>query len=278
MKILSYNINGFKAFNKLNIRKGVTPVYGHVKSKMEELLKDFKDYDAYCFQEVKFANDLTDYVKAYSNLRYTENVYSINESKNLIKRGYAGVLTLTNTQPLSSKDVVFDYNGDETYTQGRIIECEFEKFYLINVYVPNSGNKDELRQDWDIKFRNYLKGLDKPIILCGDMNVCATNLDYWGRYEKDINSGPGLMQYEIDAFHKLMEECNLVDCFRLCNGEERKYSWYSQRSRNAVRKNQGWRIDYFLVSEELKDKVMYCSIMQGYQAPDHSPMILSIDV
>lgn len=252
MKILSYNVNGLRALEK--------------NGKLAQLRADFSDFDVMCFQEIK----MNDYAEVARILQTTQ--FNVSMSK---KRGYAGVLT---TSDKSSYYPLIEYCDDVTYTSGRIICTCFHNFYLINVYVPNSGNKDALRQYWDEQFREWIKLLDKPVVICGDFNVCATNLDYWGNYNGAKDSCPGLMQFEIDAFDKLCKECDLVDAYRYVHSTDRKYSWFSMRNKSAIDKNQGWRLDYFLVSNSIKDKIRVCDIIQGYQAPDHSPIVLEIDL
>ena len=197
MRIISYNINGLGAFA--------------TKNKLSDLMNDFPA-DVYCFQEVK-----TDAKKIDKILSTHTEGYLYFGSVNEYKKGYAGVLTLVKESLKNDicdwYEKVFNYNGDYTYTAGRIVTIEFNKFYLVNVYVVNSGNKEEIRKDFDIQFMEYLKSLPKPYIVCGDFNVCATELDYWGNYKKAINSGPGLMDFEITGFDKLITECNLTDAF-----------------------------------------------------------------
>lgn len=257
MKIISYNINGLNSF--------VT------KNKIIELFNEH-NADVYCFQEVR-ANDL----KIKDLLAPYLNDYTYVTSLNNVKKGYAGVMTLMKNdiykQSLGVEENVFSYNGDLTYTSGRIINVEFKDFYLINVYVVNSGNKIEIRKDFDNQFREYLKTLSKPYIVCGDFNVCATELDYWGDYKKAINSMPGLMDFEIDGFSKLLNECKLTDTFRMLRNDERKYSWFSPMG-GALDKGRGWRIDYFLCSEDMKNKIKSTEIFEGYQGADHSPIEL----
>lgn len=260
MKILSYNINGLKAFRRTN--------------KFDQVMSDFNDIDIYCFQEVKCNDD-----KVFESIKndYPNNIISTNINE--YYKGYAGVMCI------KSKDiedpVVYEVNfclDNLYYSDGRIVKYKFNDFYLLNVYVPNSGNKEELRKQWDKEFCEYIQSLDKPVIICGDFNVCSTELDYWGNYKKSINTSPGLMDFEISGFDNLCKACNLIDAYRYVNKNNRKYSWYSQRNRKSIEKNQGWRLDYFLVSPELVDKIKSCDIISPYQGADHSPIILDIDL
>ena len=259
MRIISYNINGLGAFA--------------TKNKLSDLMYDFPA-DVYCFQEVK-----ADAKKVDKILSTHIEGYLYFGSVNDYKKGYAGVATLVKEtlkdQICDWHEQTFNYNGDYTYTAGRIVTIEFNKFYLVNVYVVNSGNKEEIRKDFDIQFMEYLKSLPKPYIVCGDFNVCATELDYWGNYKKAINSGPGLMDFEIEGFNNMITECGLTDAFRVFHKYDRAYSWFSPR-RGAIYKGQGWRLDYFLVSKELLQDIDACDVMEKYQGPDHSPISLYI--
>ena len=271
MKILSYNVNGLKAFNN--------------SGKLTQLMHDFPDYDIYCFQEAKCNDEkVVADIAASCKLSYLLNA-------NSLKKGYAGVVTLVRdglgaVSRAVDIDMPIDENIDSKYAQytqytqyigGRIIEtCVNDTFYVINVYVPNSGNKESLRIAWDAAFRKYISSLDKPFVICGDMNVCATEIDYHGNYAKTINKMPGLMQFEIDDFVALLNECHVSDAFRMLHPGERRYSWCSGMMR-TVNPDKGWRLDYFLVSESMKEHVERCDVMQGYQAPDHSPITISID-
>ena len=159
------------------------------------------------------------------------------------------------------------------YGEGRIVVTEFEKFYLINVYVVNSGGKTNDRMQWDDNLIKYLNSLNKPYIVCGDMNVCSTYKDYWGNYEKSIDTCAGLMKFEIDGFNKLINECNLVDIYRFLHKNERKYSWLSPFTKDTTK---GWRLDYFLVSNELNKYILSSDVLENWQKNDHMPIILEI--
>ena len=259
MRIISYNINGLNAFA--------------TKNKLTDLLHDYPA-DIYCFQEVK-----ADTQKIDKLLSQYGGGYLYFGSVNEYKKGYAGVATLVK-ETLKDEicdwyEKVFNYNGDYTYTAGRVVTIEFKGFYLVNVYVVNSGNKEDIRKDFDRQFTEYLKSLPKPYVACGDFNVCATELDYWGNYKKAINTSPGLMDFEIEGFNNMITECNLTDAFRVFHKFDRNYSWYSPRG-GAIFKGQGWRLDYFLISPELVSDIMACDVIEKYQGPDHSPISLYI--
>ena len=257
MKIISYNINGLNAFA--------------TKNKLTDLFNEHPA-DVYCLQEVKADTQKIDKLLS----QYGEG-YLYFGSVNEYKKGYAGVATLVKEtlkdQICDWYEKVFNYNGDFTYTAGRVVTIEFNDFYLVNVYVVNSGNKEDIRKDFDKQFTEYLKSLPKAYIVCGDFNVCATELDYWGNYKKAINTSPGLMDFEIEGFNNMITECNLTDAFRATHGGERKYSWYSPRG-GAIFKGYGWRLDYFLLSKDIIDRgtIITTDIIEKYQGADHSPI------
>lgn len=270
MKIISYNINGLNAF----VNAG----------KLDSLLKDYPA-DIYCLQETKMNNIDKITAKLAESQELSTSDFNHAECSNILKNGYAGVMTLyrksLNIHDIQEKqlsELESSFSLDEyKYVPGRILCLDLGNYYLINIYVLNSGKKDELRIQFDARFKDLVKALQttKPVVITGDFNVCAEECDYWGKYQKSINSAPGLMQFEIDGFHSLCQECHLVDAFRHLHGNERKYSWYSPMG-NAVGNNRGWRIDYFLVSESLKDKIIGCDIFDKYQAPDHSPIMIEL--
>ncbi len=270
MKIISYNINGLNAF----VNAG----------KMASLLIDHPA-DIYCFQETKMNKDDKIAAKLAECQESSMTELKHAACSNTLKNGYAGVMTLYHNSlnvhevrenQLSELESIFEADAYK-YIPGRILYLDLGDYYLVNVYVLNSGNKDELRKQFDTHFSSLIKHLQavKPVVIVGDFNVCSTEYDYWGRYEKSIDSAPGLMQFEIDGFWSLYKECGLVDAFRLHHGNERRYSWYSPMG-SAVANGRGWRIDYCLVSEALKERVVSCEIFDKYQAPDHSPIMIEL--
>lgn len=255
MKILTYNINGIRAFFK--------------NGKWDEL-KNEHPADVYCLQETKA--DTTTVEKLVPE-DYV--VYSVH---NTWKKGYAGVATLIkkelNDKVISVKtpDILPGYG----YCLGRVVEIEFENFVLINVYVLNSGGKEKERQMFDKAFKEYCKLITKDVIIVGDLNVCATAFDYWGNYDKAVNSAPGLMQFEIDGVGMLINENHMDDIYRRDNPEGRDYSWYSQRNKKSIIEGKGWRLDYVLATRNIADNIKDLKIHSAYQGADHSP--ISFDV
>ena len=262
MKIVSHNINGINAYKN--------------NGKLDRLLE--LNADVYCLQEVK-KNDIESVKKILNGTQF-EN-YVMHYSFSTFKKGYAGVLTLIKPDieyiaehhPEIDDNIILENLSG--YGSGRIVTTEFDKFYLVNVYVVNSGGKGEDRKQWDMNLIKYLNSLDKPFVICGDMNVCSTELDYWSNYVKAIDTCAGLMQFEIDGFSKLINECNLVDAFRYINNDKRKYSWLSPFARN---KNNGWRLDYFLVNKDLENNIKNSDIIEQWQKNDHMPITLEIDI
>lgn len=275
MKIISHNINGLKSF------------MGSERSKILE-----ERADVYCFQEVKCADE--DKIKAL--LGDITSEYYVFNSVNTFKKGYAGVTTLVKKSinvnrwdapiPLDGMPGLYP-DGMSGYCEGRIVTVLFDDFCLLNIYSVNSAGEQKtqdrkLFETYLIKYINSLKEkYSKPIIICGDLNVCSTEYDYWGNYKKVVNSGPGLMQFEIDAFANLTESCNLVDTYRMINGDKREYSWYGNARRKGVAApwelRHGWKLDYFLVEESIKNRVVSADIYELYQHVDHSPISIEIN-
>ena len=259
MKIISHNINGINAYKK--------------NGKLDNIIE--LGADVYCFQEVK-KNDIKDIDKLLKGTLLENYIkhYSFSE----FKKGYAGVLTLIRPDinviaehhPENDNMILENLSG---YGSGRIVTTEFDKFYLVNVYVVNSGGKEFDRMWWNANLVKYLQTINKPYVLCGDMNVCSTYKDYWGNYEKSIDTCAGLMQFEIDGFNKLITECELIDTYRFLHENECKYSWLSPFTKNP---DNGWRLDYFLVSKELNKYILSSDIFEKWQKNDHMPIELEI--
>ena len=270
MELVSFNINGLNAFtNKGNLEKIISET----------------NADIYCFQETKISSTkvekmngifskFPDYV-AYNNIC-------------TVKNGYAGVSILVHNRIKDRvveafyPNVLESVEGYEEYGDGRLAVINFDNFYLVNAYVVNSGNKQIARMKFDEAMIDFLNGLEKPCIYCGDMNVCATMLDYWGNYEKSKNTMPGLYEFEIYDFDKIITECKLVDTYRYKNPDKSEWSWYSPMhgywEKPTWETRHGWRIDYFLVSEELKYKVEHSKIYEVWNKSDHSPIELEINI
>lgn len=270
MKIVSFNINGLNAFNN--------------KGNLDKLISE-TNADIYCFQEIKISKAKEDMMK---NIYAKFESYSSYNCICTAKNGYAGVSILVKNDLLSRiknvtyPNILVEDDDYKNYGDGRIVVIKFDDFILINAYVVNSGNKEIIRVKFDIAIKNFIKNLNKPCIFCGDMNVCSTELDYWGDYSKAKNSSPGLFEFEINGFNNLIKECHLVDSYRLIHGPVRQYSWFSPygstNNVSAYDLRRGWRIDYFLISEELKEKIVNSIIYEGWNIKDHSPIEIEINI
>lgn len=248
MKIISFNVNGIRAITK--------------KSFVEDMKR--LNADIICLQETKATVDQTK--EAVSELE-GYHVFG-NES---VRKGYSGTAILTKVKPIGNS---INIGIEEHDQEGRVTCLEFEKFFLITVYVPNSGSellRLGYRQTWDEAFLNYIKVLEqkKPVIICGDFNVAHKEIDL-ARPKPNYNKAAGFMQEEIDGMDAYTSN-GLVDTFRAINGEEIKYSWWSYRG-GAREKNVGWRIDYFLVSKSFVSEVKDAFILNEVMGSDHCPV------
>lgn len=248
MKFISWNVNGLRAC---------------VGKEFEQQFKQL-DADFFCLQETKMQQgqlDLSfDGYESYWN--YAE------------KKGYSGTAIYTKHKPLG---VSYGMGIKEHDHEGRIITLEYEDFYLVTVYTPNSQNelrRLDYRMTWEEDFRKFLKDLDakKPVIVCGDMNVAHQEIDI--KNPKTNRRNAGFTDEECEKMTQLLE-AGFIDTFRYKHPEDVTYSWWSYRFR-AREKNAGWRIDYFLVSERLKEKISEASILTDFMGSDHCPVELDL--
>lgn len=254
MKIISWNINGIRAITKKNFFEDV--------SKM--------DPDILCLQETKAQGNEVE--QALANMPGYHLYHNSGERK-----GYSGVALLTRSKPISVTNNIGILEHD---SEGRVQCAEYDGFYLVNVYVPNSGQKLErleYRQKWDVDFRNYLKDLEitKPVVLCGDLNVAHRAIDLKND-KSNYNKTAGYTQVEIDGMDNLIAS-GFVDSFRYFNPEKVAYTYWSYRFK-ARERNTGWRIDYFLVSNSLVEKIKRVEILSEYLGSDHCPIELEIEL
>ena len=254
MKIISWNINGIRAITQ------------------KDFFEDFEkmDPDVICLQETK-AQD-REVEKALSQLSKYHQYYN-----SAAKKGYSGVALLSKKKPLS---VTYDMGVEAHDQEGRVISAEFETFYLVNVYVPNSGQelvRLDYRQQWDTDFRKYLSQLKetKPVILCGDLNVAHQAIDLKND-KANYNKSAGYTQIEIDGMDHLLD-VGFVDSWRHFHPDTIAYTYWSYRFK-ARERNTGWRLDYFLVSNSLLEKVKDVKILSQYYGSDHCPIELEIKV
>ena len=251
MRLISWNVNGLRAC----VGKGFLDFFNEIRA------------DAVCLQETKMQPDqLTLELEGYQ--QYWNSA---------VKKGYSGTAVFTKMPPLSVKNGM---DIPEHDNEGRVITCEFEKFYLVTVYTPNAQSelaRLDYRMTWDDAFREFLLELDakKPVIVCGDMNVAHKEIDL-------KNPGPnrgsaGFTDEEREKFTKLLD-AGFTDTFRHLHPDLiGAYSWWSYRFK-ARQNNAGWRIDYFLVSDRIKDKIVTASILPEVMGSDHCPVMLEIEL
>jgi len=193
------------------------------------------------------------------------------------KKGYSGTLILTKQKPIKE---TYGMGIEKHDKEGRIITLEFENFYMVNCYTPNSKReleRLEYRQEWEDDFRNYLEKLNnkKPVILCGDLNVAHKEIDL--KNPKTNRHSAGFTDEEREKMTNLLKE-NFTDTFRLLYpNQENAYTWWSYMGR-AREKNIGWRIDYFIVSNSLKEKIIESKIHSEIMGSDHCPIELEINM
>ncbi len=251
MKLISWNVNGIRAC----VQKG--------------FLDFFKDVDAdmFCIQESKVQGgqielDLEGYHQYWN---YAE------------KKGYSGTAIFTKIEPIN---VSYGIGIEELDKEGRVITLEFEKFYLVTVYTPNSKSELErldYRMIWEDEFRKHLKKLDenKPVIVCGDLNVAHKEIDL--KNPKNNRRNAGFTDEERNKFTELLDS-GFIDTFRNFYPDlEGTYSWWSYRFK-AREKNAGWRIDYFCTSERLKENLISAKIHTEVLGSDHCPVELKINI
>ena len=247
MKIISWNPNGIRALMK--------------KVNLTEFFKKHNP-DIVCFNEIKASAPIS---SIPLRLIFKYQYWNISE-----KKGYAGTVVLSKIKPINVIKSPFD-------KEGRLICLEFEEYYVINVYVPNSGQ--ELKRlnyrvnEWDVKLREFIKSLDKPVILVGDMNVARTPKDL-ARPKQNTRSS-GFTQEERESFENMITECKLIDTYRHFYPDEIKYTYWGYRFR-CREKNLGWRIDYALITEDLRDKIVRSEILDKPLGSDHAPIVLEI--
>ena len=244
MKFISWNVNGLRAC---------------VGKDFEQQFKDL-DADFFCLQETKMqAGQLDISFPGYESYwNYAD------------KKGYSGTVIFTKHKPLS---VTYGIDIDEHDHEGRVITLEMDDFYLVTVYTPNSQDglrRLDYRMKWEDDFQAYLHKLDerKPVIVCGDMNVAHQEIDL--KNPKTNRKNAGFTDEEREKMTQLLNN-GFIDTFRTLYPEQVTYSWWSYRFR-AREKNTGWRIDYFLISECLKDRLEDAKIHTEIMGSDHCPV------
>lgn len=248
MKFISWNVNGLRAC---------------VGKEFEQQFK-LLNADFFCLQETKMQQGQLDL-----NFDGYESYWNYAE-----KKGYSGTAIYTKHKPLG---VSYGMGIEEHDHEGRIITLEYEDFYLVTVYTPNSQNelrRLDYRMTWEEDFRKFLKDLDakKPVIVCGDMNVAHQEIDI--KNPKTNRRNAGFTDEEREQFSNLLA-CGFTDTFRYKYPDEVKYSWWSYRFQ-AREKNAGWRIDYFVVSDRLLERLDDAKIHNEIFGSDHCPVELTL--
>lgn len=249
MKFISWNVNGLRAC----VGKGFLDFFKEV------------DADIFCLQETKLQEgqidlDLEGYHQYWN---YAE------------KKGYSGTAIFTKEKPLN---IIYGIDIEEHDKEGRVITLEFDKFYFVTVYTPNSQSelkRLEYRMKWEDDFRNYLLKLDneKPVIVCGDLNVAHKEIDL--KNPKTNRKNAGFSDEEREKFTELLNS-GFIDTYRYFYPDvEGVYSWWSYRF-NARKNNAGWRIDYFVASKKLEDNLLDAKIHTDILGSDHCPVELQI--
>lgn len=249
MKLVSWNVNGIRAC----IQKGFFDVVKELEA------------DIFCVQETKMQEGQAD-VSIDGYHHYMNSA---------VKKGYSGTLVYTRKEPIK---VTKGFGIEEHDQEGRILTLEFDNFYLINCYTPNSQNelkRLDYRVTWEHALREYLSSLDKPIIYTGDLNVAHNEIDI--KNPKTNRRNAGFSDEERQEMTNLLNS-GYIDTFRYLYPErENIYSWWSYRF-NARKNNAGWRIDYFIVSDEIKDLIKEATIETEIYGSDHCPVTLTIDL
>ncbi|MBI2258390.1 MAG: exodeoxyribonuclease III [Flavobacteriia bacterium] len=253
MKIISFNVNGIRAIMQKDFEKDLYRLNPDIiclqetkasEEQVKEALKNIKGYDIYC-----------------------------NEAE---KKGYSGTTILSKEK---AQHVIKKIGKEEHDNEGRVIALELNHFYLVNVYVPNSGSelaRLPYRCTWDMDFLQFIKELEKnkPVIVCGDLNVAHKDIDLKNP-KANYNKYAGYMQEEIDGMNNYVAN-GFVDTFRHFYPNEIKYSWWSYRA-GARQKNVGWRIDYFLCSNSIISSVKDAFILNDVLGSDHCPVGIDLE-
>ena len=250
-KMVSWNVNGIRAC----INKGFTEAF-------ESL-----DADIFCVQETKVQEGQVDFAPEgyHCYWNYAE------------KKGYSGVAVFSKEEPVS---VAYGMNEAYYDTEGRVLTLEYDNFFFVGCYTPNAQDglkRLDFRMQWEDKFRSYLLNLNesKPVVFCGDLNVAHEEIDL--KNPKTNRGNPGFSDEEREKFSVLLES-GFTDSFRYFYPDlENEYSWWSYRF-HARDKNVGWRIDYFCVSDSVKEKLLGAKIHQEILGSDHCPVEIMIDL
>lgn len=254
MKLVSWNVNGLRAVIKKDFARSL----------------DVMAPDVLCLQETKAQPE-----QVTEALAGIEGYHIFCHSA--VKKGYSSSAMLCRNAPLT---VTNGIGSEEHDQEGRVMCAEYRDFYLVAVYTPNSGSglkRLGYRQQWDEAFLNYLTALQagKPVVVCGDLNVAHRDIDL-ARPKANYNKSAGYTQQEIDGIDRLLA-AGYVDSFRHMNPLVEQYSWWSYRA-GARERNVGWRIDYFLTSEQLIERYVKAEIHDDILGSDHCPVSLELSL
>lgn len=248
MKFVSFNVNGLRSILK------------------KDFIRDFESLNADIFSlnETKLSDD---------NFPFIPEGYNVYHTYSKVRKGYSGVAVFSKKLPLNVHYGLLENKYDD---EGRVITLEFDKFYYVACYVPNAGDelkRMDFRMQFELDLIEYFASLNKPIVYCGDLNVAHNPIDL--KNPKANTHNAGFTIEERTAFNRLLST-GLVDTFRYLYPDTVKYSWWSYMF-NARKNNAGWRIDYYLVSEEIKDKIINAEIHNEIMGSDHCPVSLEIN-
>ena len=279
MKLLSWNVNGIRSVNTKT--EDGNKITGKENNVLDHLILT-QQPDYIFLQEIKCG---VDHLTEFSRYEETHPCIYTNCAKN--KKGYSGVAVLCKKKPLKVyRD--FEYMSDKNSTtppkdfelEGRVLTVETASYFLVCTYTPNSKPKlERLRKrvdEWGPMFKRYIQFLPtkNPVIIGGDLNVPHKDIDI--HTPKGHNKSAGFTKEEREDFGVLLESCKLVDTFRLKHPQEKKYTYFSNFAK-AREKNNGWRIDYFLVSEGKDGKIKTADILVDVKGSDHVPIILELE-
>jgi len=244
-KLISWNVNGIRSV----LGKGFLDF---VKKENPDII---------CLQEIKANKEQVD-------LKLSQYPFHLWHSAK--KQGYSGTAIFSKVKPIN---VIYGGVLEEGTTEGRVIAAEFEQYYVINVYTPNSQRgltRLDFRQKWDEEFFKFVKELEKnkPVVFCGDLNVAHREIDLAN--PKSNHENPGFTDQERAAFSRVVEN-GFIDTFREFNQQPQQYTWWSYMF-NARAKNIGWRIDYFCISKILRDQLEHAFILPEVKGSDHCPV------
>ena len=250
MKIVSWNVNGIRAC----INKGFNDFFKEVNA------------DIFCIQETKLQPEQAENIEFDGYTKYINSA---------VKKGYSGTMIFTKQKPIN---VTYDLGIEEFDKEGRIITLEYDKFFIVNCYTPNSKRELErldYRMKWEDEVRSYLKRLDdiKPVIYCGDLNVAHEEIDI--KNPKTNHFSAGFTDQEREKMAELLNS-GFIDTYRYLYPDKIMYSWWSYM-RQAREKNIGWRIDYIIVSDALKNNLKEADILTQVLGSDHCPISLDIE-